>query len=214
MPELYGPARQDVGVSFYVVGAGGVGRECLDVAMASGLAVTAFLDDARCGQTARGLPILSPSEAQAGAEFIVGIADPGARLRLAELLVAAGLRLRGLVHPRAIIAPETAFGSGSLVMGGAHVSSDVRAGEQCQVQYNATVGHDTMFGDRVTVYPGANVSGSVRLEDDVTVGSGAVVLQGRTIGSGAFIGAGAVVTRDVEPGVVVAGVPARVLRHV
>lgn len=201
-------------MAFYVVGAGGVGRECLDVALAAGIEVTAFLDDAKAGQTARGLSVLAPAQAAWGSEFIVGIADPAARKRLADLLLGADLELRSLVHPRAIVAPDTVFGPGSLVMGGAHVSSSVTAGAQCQVQYNATVGHDTTFGDRVTVYPGANVSGSVRLDDDVTIGSGAIVLQGRVIGARAFVGAGAVVTHDVAPGTVVAGVPARMLRRI
>jgi acetyltransferase-like isoleucine patch superfamily enzyme len=46
----------------------------------------------------------------------------------------------------------------------------------------------------------------------VWVGANAVILGGVTIGDGAVIAAGAVVTKDVEPGAVVAGVPARVLR--
>ena len=44
-----------------------------------------------------------------------------------------------------------------------------------------------------------------------SIGSGAVVLCGLTIGAGAMIGAGAVVTRDVAPGEVVVGVPARAM---
>jgi carbonic anhydrase/acetyltransferase-like protein (isoleucine patch superfamily) len=48
----------------------------------------------------------------------------------------------------------------------------------------------------------------VTIGDGVFVGYGAIVMPGVTIGDSAVVGAGAVVTRDVAPGVVVAGVPA------
>jgi UDP-2-acetamido-3-amino-2,3-dideoxy-glucuronate N-acetyltransferase len=48
------------------------------------------------------------------------------------------------------------------------------------------------------------------VERRASIGSGAIVLGGVRIGEGAIVGAGAVVTRDVAPGEVVAGVPARV----
>ena len=44
---------------------------------------------------------------------------------------------------------------------------------------------------------------------DTWIGHGATILPGVTIGDGAVIGAGSVVTRDVAPGVTVAGNPAR-----
>ena len=52
----------------------------------------------------------------------------------------------------------------------------------------------------------------VTIGHDVWVGHGAIVLPGRNIGTGAVIAAGAVVTKDVEPYMIVAGVPAKPVR--
>lgn len=199
-------------VQVYVVGTGGAGRETLDVALACGVVPAGFLDD-RPGQTlVRDLPVSLPDEADAGARFVVGIADADARRGLAARLQARGLEPLTLVHPSAVVAPVTRLGSGCVVMALAHVSSDVVVGDHVHIQYTATVGHDTVIEDFVTVLPGANISGAVRLGEGCTVGTGAAVLQGRVVGAGAFVGAGAVVTRDVAAGAVVVGAPARPLR--
>jgi sugar O-acyltransferase (sialic acid O-acetyltransferase NeuD family) len=115
------------------------------------------------------------------------------------------------VHPSAVIAPETVLGDGVLVMALSHISSSVRVGDHVQVHYSATIGHDCVLERGATALPGANVAGTVTLGEASTVGSGAQVLQGLSVGAGATVGAGAVVTRDVEPGAVVVGVPARPL---
>lgn len=74
-------------------------------------------------------------------------------------------------------------------------------------------------------YPrAANPDGTLQTEADwqviptyvkkgASIGSGAIIMAGVTIGEGAIIGAGAVVTKSVAPYTVVAGVPARLLRH-
>ena len=54
-------------------------------------------------------------------------------------------------------------------------------------------------------------SGPITIGDRVWVGTRAVVLKGVTIGDGAVIAAGAVVTKDVPPGAVVGGMPAKVI---
>ncbi|MFI5533895.1 NeuD/PglB/VioB family sugar acetyltransferase [Kitasatospora sp. NPDC051853] len=196
-------------MTLWIAGAGGVGREALDTALAAGVPVAGFLDDRAQGGTVRGLPVLAPGQLPAGAPYLIGIADPGVRERLAAVLDGLGGRAATLVHPRAIVGPETTLGPGCLVMGGAYVSSNVRIGPHSQVHYNVTVGHDTVLTELVTVYPGGNVSGSVHAEPGATVGSNAVVLQGRKLGRLAFVGAAAVVTRDVPDRTTVIGSPAR-----
>lgn len=196
-------------MNFNIVGAGGVGRETLDAALAAGLEVAAFVDDAKAGSEVRGLWVFASSDVPDGGVFVIGIADPKVRERLTPVLAARGMQPTTVVHPRAIIAPEVTIGPGCIILGGAHISSSVRLGAHVQVHYNATLGHDAVLDDFTTVYPGANVSGAVHLRRGATVGSNAVVLQGRTVGEFAFVGAGAVVTRDVAPGTVVVGSPAR-----
>jgi acetyltransferase-like isoleucine patch superfamily enzyme len=93
--------------------------------------------------------------------------------------------------------------------------------EGVTIEDEVFVGHGVMFINDLD--PRATADGRLQIEADwrviptrvcrgAAIGSGAVILGGVTIGEGALVGAGAVVTRDVEPGVVVAGVPARLLR--
>jgi acetyltransferase-like isoleucine patch superfamily enzyme len=54
----------------------------------------------------------------------------------------------------------------------------------------------------------------ILIEDNVWLATRCTVLKGVTIGTGAVVAAGAVVTKDVPPYTLVAGVPARIIRHI
>ena len=55
--------------------------------------------------------------------------------------------------------------------------------------------------------------GNIVIDDDVWIGQNSIILSGVHIGQGAVVAAGAVVTKDVPPYTVVAGVPAKIIKH-
>jgi sugar O-acyltransferase (sialic acid O-acetyltransferase NeuD family) len=203
--------------TIYIVGAGGFGRETLDALLASFEHVgrtlerqptVRFVDENLAGSTVRGIDVVSLEQVANGL-YVVAIANPEVRRRLAGVLKDKGLQPYTVVHPRAIIGPETKVAPGCVVLGGAYVSSSVTLAEHVQVNYNATVGHDAVLETYVTVLPGANLAGATKIQFGATIGSNACVLQGLTVGAGSTVGAGAVVTNDVPKRIVAKGVPAR-----
>jgi serine acetyltransferase len=85
-------------------------------------------------------------------------------------------------------------------------------GSGCSISWNTNI-LDTNVHQLIVKGAARPRSQSVTIQDNVWVGTGAVVLPGVTVGKGAVVGAGSVVTRDVPPGAVVAGNPARIIHE-
>ena len=204
-----------------VYGAGGHAKVVLDILEQEGrYQIVGLVDDdpQREGGEFFGYRILGCGEALerlriTGVEgAIIAIGDNETRGRLAHQVEAIGLRLITAVHPAAQISRGVGIGAGSAVMAGAVISAGSVIGENTIVNTAATVDHDCHLGSCVHLSPGVHVAGGVQIGHHAHLGIGAVVLPGLSIGHHATIGAGSVVSRDLPPGVVAAGVPARVIR--
>jgi len=111
------------------------------------------------------------------------------------------------------------------------IQAGVSVGADCKLQSHSFVCDGVEIGDRVFIGHGVMFVNDKRprattdggelqtdadwtllrtvVRDGASIGSGAVILGGVEIGAGALVGAGAVVTRDVESGETVMGIPAR-----
>jgi acetyltransferase-like isoleucine patch superfamily enzyme len=153
------------------------------------------------------------------------------RRSLRNVLVGPNVRIFDFVN-----AYECSIGEGSKVGAFVEIQKGATIGKNCKISSHTFICEGVKIGDGVFVghnvsfindlFPRAvNQDGSLQtdadwhveetiIEDRVSIGTSVTILGGVRIGAGAMIGAGSVVTKDVPPGVVVAGNPAKFIRNI
>ena len=125
------------------------------------------------------------------------------------------------VAPNATLVGEVHIGAESSVWYGTVLRADMEPiviGRRSNVQdgtiVHVDVGMAVRIGDRVSIGHRAVIHGCT-IEDGCLIGMGAIVLSGSRVGEGALVAAGALVREGtvVPPGVLIAGVPGKVLRE-
>lgn len=121
-------------------------------------------------------------------------------------------RYARVVHPTASVSQHAHLGVNVLIMAGVVITSNAVVGDHVCVLPNTVIHHDSKVGDWALVGSNVTVAGSVSIGRQSYIGSGTSIKNGVTIGDGALVGLGSNVLRDVPPGSVVAGNPARQLQ--
>lgn len=133
--------------------------------------------------------------------------------RLAGVEVAAGARLNGLVrvHHRNARLGASWVGAGVQVIPTADAA--VYIGDRCDIGPGAMFVTGTHELGRAERRAGRGCAHAVVVGDGCWIGARALFLAGSGVGSGCVVAGGAVVTRLFPENVLVAGVPARVVRE-
>ena len=198
-----------------IYGPGGFGREVASFARMQG--EVAFISDSESeiGRRVHGVEVIGfDSLVERGWPVCVAVADAATRRKLADRCRDAGLIEGEAWAPTSVRGDGTAVSGGGIFSDFTIITADVRIGRHFHANIYSYVAHDCIIGDFVTLAPRVCINGNTVIEDEVYVGTGAILRQGTQdkplrIGRGALIGMGAVVTKDVAPGAVVVGNPAR-----
>ena len=92
----------------------------------------------------------------------------------------------------------------------------IKIGKNCLISQQVSIigsDHNYKKGINIQDQSWKAENRGVEIGDDVWIGCSTQIMAGVTIGSGAVIAAGSVVTKNVEENTVVAGVPAKYIKH-
>jgi acetyltransferase-like isoleucine patch superfamily enzyme len=147
--------------------------------------------------------------------------------RYSQMIFGPGLQLRSSVRSNPL-GPNrpvviTTWQAGAVLEVGANFAmtgGTICAAERISIGDNVVVGANTTITDtdfhpldpeQRRLRPNEGTGAPILIEDEVFIGMHCLILKGVTVGRGSVVGAGSVVTRDVPPGSIVAGNPARVI---
>lgn len=118
-----------------------------------------------------------------------------------------------VIREKTTIGSNTVIGTATVIDGNASIGSNTRIETGVYIPPGTRIGSNVFIGPRAVFtndkYPPSGRLHGATVEDGAVIGANAVILPGVHIGAGAVVAAGSVVTRDIPPGVVVAGSPAR-----
>lgn len=213
------------GGDLIVIGAGGFGRETVEVVRALNATgarwrLAGYLDDdpSRHATVIDGVPVLGGTGELSNmphVSVVVTTGRPGnytSRPRIVERLGLPPERYATIIHPSAAVSASSQVGPGSVLLAQTVLTAGVTVGSHVAIMPHVTLTHDDVISDFATLASGVHLGGGVHVGWCAYIGAGALVREHRSIGSGALVGMGAIVTRDVPPHEVWAGVPARHIR--
>jgi len=211
-----------------VVGAGGFGRETVAAIDAVNRVrptwrLLGFLDDDPTihGRAIGGTTVVGAVDALADLDpdtaVVACVGNPrdiGRRERMVGRLDLPSHRYATIVHPSAAIAPDCLIGPGSVILAHTTLTATVTLGAHVAVMPQVVLTHDDVVEEFATIASGARLGGGVHIGRGAYVGAGALIRESVRVGDGSLVGMGSVVLRDVPPGQVWVGSPARHLREV
>lgn len=207
-----------------IIGAGKYGEVYLSYLRNVGMDVVGFLDDdvTKIGTLICGVPVLGAVSTlprlreKYGVEAVYcPVGDNHFRVNVLQRARELGYETPSYIHPSVIVSPDVQIsGNGVYILANTLVMPHVRIGDFVMISVGANIIHHTRLEIGVFVSNGVNLGASISVEPYAYIGMGSTVMTGvNELGRDCLIGAGAVVIRDVPPGGVVAGVPAKVIKY-
>ena len=96
-------------------------------------------------------------------------------------------------------------------------NTDIGAFTYINAKYGIEIQENVQVGSHCSIYSHSTIDdkkGKVTVKKNVRIGSHSVVMPGVTIGENSVVGAFSFVNKDVPSNVVVAGIPARVIKKI
>ena len=180
-----------------IVGAGGHGRCCLDIAREKYDEII-FLDDGLVDQTVNDCKVVGQINDMKALfpeylDIFIAVGNNAFRKQLFNQAKEIGYNIITLISNEAIVSKYASIKQGSVIFPHAVIEPNVMIGNNCIVCANATINHDAIIHDDCLIYSNTVIRPNVIIHELTRIGSNCTVTFGKEIEEGSDIKDGEVV---------------------
>lgn len=185
-----------------IVGAGGHGRCCLDIARGSYDEI-AFLDDNILNKEINDCKVIDTVDNmnlyyQEYKDIFIAIGSNKLRKKLIEQASKTGFNIVSLISKKSIVSKYARIDKGTVIFPGAVVESNAVIGKGCIITANVTVNHDAVIEDYVLIYSNTVVKPNTLVSSYTRIGSNCIISFGVKVNVGKDITDGTLVKNNNE----------------
>ncbi|WP_370784254.1 PglD-related sugar-binding protein [Faecalibacillus intestinalis] len=180
-----------------IVGAGGHGRCCLDIAREKYDEIV-FLDDGLVGQIVNDCKVIGKIEEMKALfpqcnNVFIAVGNNAFRKQLYLQAKKIGYNIITLISNEAIVSKYASIKEGSVIFPHAVIEPNTSIGYNCIICANATINHDAIIHDHCLIYSNTVIRPNVVINELTRIGSNCTITFGKEIEEGSDIKDGEVV---------------------
>lgn len=204
-----------------VYGAGGLGRETLELAKiinkkSKQWSKFIFIDDGDTPGIVSGCEVYKYDDAkklfEGQLQIVMGIGEPSVREMLFVKIVKDNIDTPSLIHPDIYIPESTRVGKGVIIQSGCSISVGVTIEDYVLLQSMCAIGHDCIIGEGSIISTMDCIAGAVHIGRYAYLGMHTSIKELVSIGSYTIIGMGSIVFKDIPEEMIAMGNPARPMK--
>lgn len=205
--------------SILIVGAGGLGKEVVDLINdIGGYEIVGFIDDNvdKKDTVINHIPIVDTLEHISQYRSVdcvaIAIADPAVKRKVYEYSMGIDFYYPNLIHPTVILGRDVKMGIGNIIGAYSIISTEVKLHDFVTINPQCGIGHESEIGSFTTLYWNAHIGGNTYILENCELGSQSCVIQGLRVTDNVLLGAGAVVVNNIDCSGTYVGVPVRKIK--
>lgn len=146
-------------------------------------------------------------------DIVIGIANPRIKEKVYNEFNDKGVGFPNLISKGTWVSNNVNLGKGLVIYPNVSIGHECEINDFVVINCNSSIGHNTIIEEFSTIAPGVHLAGFTYICSRVDFGIGACTRQKVRIGKNSVVGGQAMLIKDVEDNVVIAGVPAKVIKY-